>query len=92
MWEQFSAGLRQISVLIMSKLRPPSISLLDLRKKTINVDDIDIDEIDSFAFEDLDIDTNENHSFYNKDRQNTIHTYKEMDYLIENSARRRNFD
>lgn len=47
----------------------------------INVDDIDIEEIDSFDFEDLDIDTNENHSFYNKDRQNTIHTYKETDYL-----------
>ena len=41
----------------------------------------DIEEIDSFDFEDLDIDTNENHSFYNKDRQNTIHTYKETDYL-----------
>ena len=47
----------------------------------INVDDIDIEEIDSFDFEDMDIETNENHSFYNKDRQNTIHTYKEMDYL-----------
>ena len=45
----------------------------------INIDDIE--EIDSFDFEDLDIDTNENHSFYNKDRQNTIHTYKETDYL-----------
>ena len=57
----------------------------------INVDDIDIEEIDSFDFEDMDIETNENHSFYNKDRQNTIHTYKEMDYL-ENEENEDNED